>query len=147
MSRFYVAIQSGHRQYLIEEEVSYLILHLNAGYLKGFRNGVGLWMLIGYIFHHHSTRIGQRLGVARAAVDNWRVSRSKVLCISPRTNRMLERNNLRFNIQCSRLGDAEYNLTGKIQQWRIQFRARLLECSAKGHGNPQAEVQFSRDAA
>jgi hypothetical protein len=29
----------------------------------------------------------------------------------------------------------------------MQFRARLLECSAKGQGNPQAEPQFSRDAA
>jgi hypothetical protein len=46
----------------------------------------GLWVLIGFIFaspHHHSTWIAERLGVACAAVDNWKVSRSKVLCILP----------------------------------------------------------------
>jgi hypothetical protein len=87
--------------------------------------------------HHYSTRIGQRLGVAWAAVDNWRVSRSKVLCIFPRTNRMLKRNDLRCNIKRSQLEDIEYFVTRgpgglsissrkfmiwKIQQWRTQLR-------------------------
>ena len=73
----------------IEGFISYTP-YINAGYLKGFKNGNGLWVFDQIYIpspHYHSTWIGQRLGVACAAVDNWRVSRSKVLCILPSTNR------------------------------------------------------------
>ena len=34
-------------------------------------------------------------------------------------------------------------VSGKIQWWRMQFRARLLECSTKANRDPQAEVRLS----